>query len=67
MSELVKKWQQNLYSDTIQYNELYDDKLITEVKGGAKYEDELTYFLNNEVYPMIFTFMVQKSLNYHLK
>lgn len=54
MSKLVKKWEHKLYADTVQYNELYDDKLITEVKDGLKKEDELTYFLNNEVYPMNF-------------
>ncbi len=54
MSELIKKWQQNLYADTIQYNELYDDKLIIKVTDGLKHEDELIYFLNNEFYPMNF-------------
>ena len=54
MSELVKKWKQKLYSDTVQYNELYDDKLIIEVTDGPTFEDKLTYFLNNEVYPMNF-------------
>ena len=51
MTELIRKWQQNLNSDRVQHCELYDDKLITDVKYGLKREDKLTYFLNNEVYP----------------
>lgn len=52
MSVLIKKWQQKLYFGTVQNCELYDDSLITEVKGGFKHEDKLTTFLNNDVYPM---------------
>jgi len=54
MSKLVKKWQQKLYAETIQYNELYDDKLITQITGDSKHEEKLTYFLNNDVYPKNF-------------
>ncbi len=52
MSRLIKKWKQQLNANTHQYNELYEDKLLTKVNNEPKKEIKLTYFLNNDVYPL---------------
>lgn len=58
MSKLIRKWELVLSLDSVQYNELYNDKLIIKVKNGSKYyqnyEDKLTFFLNNDESPMNF-------------
>jgi len=52
MSELIRKWDENIFGDTVQYNELYEDKLITRINGRIVEEKELIYYLNHDICPM---------------